>query len=42
VKCRTSTQVQLDRASNWGFTNDKMTGSRGKNTCEAPDIAAAI
>jgi hypothetical protein len=42
VKCRTSTQVQLDHPSVWSIENESMTRSRGKNTCEAPEIAAAI
>jgi len=34
--------VQIDHQSDWGITDEKMTRSRGKLTCEAPEIAAAI
>jgi hypothetical protein len=34
--------VQLERASDWSIANERMTGSRGKNTWEAPETAAAI
>jgi hypothetical protein len=34
--------VQLDYLSDWSIINERMTRSRGKNTCEAPEIAAAI
>jgi hypothetical protein len=35
--------VQLDRPSDWNIINGRrMTDSRGKNTCEAPEIAAAM
>jgi hypothetical protein len=42
VKCLTSTRVQLDHPSDWSITNERMARSRGKNTSEAPEIAAAI
>jgi hypothetical protein len=34
--------MKLDQSSVWSITNERMTRSRGKNTCEAPEMAAAI